>query len=44
MLYILLRGHCYNSILNAQIETGECLVSFSVESFVFQFTIQKCKD
>ena len=27
-----------------QIEVEECLLSFCAESFVFQFTIQKCKN
>ena len=27
-----------------QIEIRECILSFCAESFVFQFTVQKCKD
>jgi hypothetical protein len=27
-----------------QIDVRDCLLSFGVESFVFQFAIQKCKD
>jgi hypothetical protein len=27
-----------------QIELWECFLSFSAESFVFQFAIQRCKD
>jgi hypothetical protein len=30
--------------IKEQTELGECLLSFGEESFIFQFTVQKCKD
>ena len=32
------------AVLITVTEVRECLVSFGVESFVFQFATQKCKD
>jgi hypothetical protein len=30
--------------IKSRLKSGECLLSFGVEYFVFQFTTQKCKD
>jgi hypothetical protein len=32
------------SLLQEQIEVGECLLLFGAKSFIFQFAIQKVKD